>query len=39
VFGRKPRMPIGPANFFTEPLKLIRHCEVTAILVLFGLTR
>ncbi|KAH9537878.1 hypothetical protein CY35_16G075200 [Sphagnum magellanicum] len=39
VFGRKPRMPIGPEYFFTEPLKLIRHCEVTAILVLFGLTR
>jgi hypothetical protein len=39
VVGRKPRMPMGPASLFTEPQKLVRHCEVTAILVLYGLTR
>jgi hypothetical protein len=30
---------MGPASLFTEPQKLVRHCEVTAILVLYGLTR
>lgn len=40
VFGGKtPRFPRGPFNMWTEPQKLVRHCEVTAILVLYGLPR
>lgn len=39
VFGGKPRFPMGPFPMRTEPQKLVRHCEVTAILVLYGLPR
>jgi hypothetical protein len=36
IFGRTPRTPV---SLFTQPQKQERHCEVTAILVLDGLTR
>jgi hypothetical protein len=39
MFGGKPRFPTGPFPMWSEPQKLARHCEVTAILVLFGLPR
>lgn len=39
VFGGKPRFTISPSLMWTEPQKLVRHCEVTAILVLHGLPR
>lgn len=40
VFGGKTsRFSRGPFNMWTEPQKLVRHCEVTAILVLYGLPR
>jgi hypothetical protein len=41
VFGGKSRYPgRNPfPNIWTEPQKLVRHCEVTAILVLYGLPR
>ena len=39
VFGGKPRFTISPSHMWTEAQKLVRHCEVTAILVLHGLPR
>jgi hypothetical protein len=39
VFGGKPRFPTDPSVMRFEPQKLVRHCEVTAILVLYGLPR
>ncbi|KAG0559540.1 hypothetical protein KC19_10G112800 [Ceratodon purpureus] len=39
MFGGKPRLPTGSFPMWSEPQKLVRHCEVTAILVLYGLPR
>lgn len=39
VFGGKSSFPRLSFNFWTEPKHLRRHCEVTAILVLYGLPR
>lgn len=39
VFGGKPVFSRGPWSLWTEPRQLRRHCEVTAILVLYGLPR
>ncbi|KAH8932148.1 hypothetical protein BDL97_19G058000 [Sphagnum fallax] len=36
IFGRTPSTPV---SLFTQPQKQERHCEVTAILVLYGLPR
>ncbi|KAG7941633.1 hypothetical protein I3843_16G054800 [Carya illinoinensis] len=39
--SRRPRIGAGnrAMNMITEPFKLRRHCEVTAILILYGLSR
>ncbi|KAG0566096.1 hypothetical protein M758_7G036700 [Ceratodon purpureus] len=39
VFGGKSRGRNPFPSIWTEPHKLVRHCEVTAILVLYGLPR
>lgn len=40
MFENKPEARGGyPASYETETKKLTRHCEVTAILVLYGLPR
>lgn len=36
---RRPRIGTGKRATITEPYKLRRHCEVTAILILYGLPR
>ncbi|CAM8921866.1 unnamed protein product [Rhodiola kirilowii] len=41
TISKRPRIGEGYriTNMFTEPYKLIRRCEVTAILILYGLPR
>ncbi|XP_028242759.1 protein DA1-related 1-like isoform X2 [Glycine soja] len=41
TISRRPRIGAGyrAIDMITEPYRLIRHCEVTAILVLYGLPR
>lgn len=41
TISRRPKMGAGNrfTNMMTEPFKLTRRCEVTAILILFGLPR